>query len=49
MVMISLALFLSAFIMMPTLQAAYNEGVQPLIDGDIEIEQAYERASDPFR
>jgi len=49
MVMISLALFLSAFIMMPTLQLAYNEGVQPLVDGDIEIEQAYERVSDPFR
>ncbi|WP_442969804.1 flagellar type III secretion system pore protein FliP [Roseibium sp. Sym1] len=49
MVMVSLALFLSAFIMMPTLQLAYNEGVQPLVDGDIEIEQAYERVSDPFR
>ena len=49
MVMVSLALFLSAFIMMPTLQASYDAGVQPLIDGDIEIEQAFERASDPFR
>jgi flagellar biosynthetic protein FliP len=49
MVMVSLALFLSAFIMMPTLQAAYDAGVQPLIDGDIEIDQAYERASEPFR
>jgi flagellar biosynthetic protein FliP len=49
MVMISLALFLSAFIMMPTLQLAYEEGVQPLVDGDIEINQAYERASEPFR
>ncbi|CTQ68194.1 flagellar type III secretion system pore protein FliP [Roseibium alexandrii] len=49
MVMVSLALFLSAFIMMPTLQAAYDVGVQPLIDGDIEIDQAYERASEPFR
>ncbi len=49
MVMVSLALFLSAFIMMPTLQASYDAGVQPLIDGDIEFEQAFERASDPFR
>lgn len=49
MVMVSLALFLSAFIMMPTLQQAYDEGVQPLVNGDIEFEQAYERASDPFR
>lgn len=49
MVMISLALFLSAFIMAPTLQTAYNEGVQPLVDGDIEFNQAFERASAPFR
>lgn len=49
MVMISLALFLSAFIMMPTLQAAYDEGVQPLVEGEIEFAQAYERASGPFR
>ncbi|MEM9635191.1 MAG: flagellar type III secretion system pore protein FliP [Pseudomonadota bacterium] len=49
MVMVSLALFLSAFIMMPTLQSAYDAGVQPLIDGDIEFNQAYERASEPFR
>ncbi|WP_417690054.1 flagellar type III secretion system pore protein FliP [Roseibium sp.] len=48
-VMISLALFLSAFIMAPTIQTAYNEGVQPLVNGDIEVTQAFERASDPFR
>ncbi len=49
MVMVSLALFLSAFIMTPTLQAAYDAGVQPLINGDIEFDQAYERTSEPFR
>lgn len=49
MVMISLAMFLTAFIMAPTLQKAYNDGVQPLVDGDIEFNQAFERASDPFR
>lgn len=49
MVMVSLALFLSAFIMAPTLQTAYNEGIEPLVNGDIEFEQAFERASDPFR
>ncbi|MEP0232994.1 flagellar type III secretion system pore protein FliP [Roseibium sp.] len=49
MVMVSLALFLSAFIMAPTLQTAYNEAVEPLVDGTIEFEQAYERAADPFR
>lgn len=49
MVMVSLALFLSAFIMAPTLQTAYNEGVEPLVNGDIEFSQAFERASIPFR
>ena len=49
MVMVSLALFLTAFIMMPTLQAAYDAGVQPLIEGEAEFDEAFEAASDPFR
>ncbi|MBO6755853.1 MAG: flagellar type III secretion system pore protein FliP [Roseibium sp.] len=49
MVMVSLALFLTAFIMAPTFQVAYDEGVQPLVEGTIEFDQAFERASDPFR
>ena len=49
MVMVSLALFLSAFIMAPTLQNAYSEGIEPLIEGDIEFDQAFERTSGPFR
>ncbi|GGB37438.1 flagellar biosynthetic protein FliP [Roseibium aquae] len=49
MVMISLALFLTAFIMAPTFQIAYDEGVQPLMEGTIEFDQAFERAVDPFR
>ncbi len=39
-VMISLALFLTAFIMAPTLQASYDQGVAPLVAGDILIEEA---------
>ncbi|WP_170230572.1 flagellar type III secretion system pore protein FliP [Roseibium hamelinense] len=49
MVMISLALFLTAFIMAPTIEQAYDEGVQPLVEGTIELDQAFERASEPFR
>ncbi len=48
-VLISLALFLSAFIMAPVLQTSYNEGIQPLIQGDIEFDQAFERSAAPFR
>lgn len=47
-VMTSLALFLTAFIMAPVFEQAYNDGIQPLVDGDIELVEAYERASVPF-
>ena len=47
-VIVSLALFLTAFVMAPTFQQAYDEGIQPLIDGAIEPDQAFERASAPF-
>ncbi|MDR3375448.1 MAG: flagellar type III secretion system pore protein FliP [Ancalomicrobiaceae bacterium] len=47
-VMISLALFLTAFVMQPTFTRAYEEGVKPLTDGTIELNQAIERAGVPF-
>ena len=48
-VMVSLALFLTAFVMGPTFQRAYDAGIQPLIANEIDAEQAFERASEPFR
>lgn len=39
-VMISLALFLTAFVMAPTLQASYDQGIAPLVAGDLQIEEA---------
>jgi flagellar biosynthetic protein FliP len=47
-VMISLALFLTFFIMSPTLKAAYDNGVQPLVAGDIEEAEAFDRTTAPF-
>ncbi len=47
-VLISLALFLTLFIMMPTFQNVYDEAVQPLLDGNIDEIQAFERAVVPF-
>ncbi|MGV3650828.1 MAG: flagellar type III secretion system pore protein FliP [Devosia sp.] len=47
-VMISLALFLTFFVMGPTLQRAYDEGVAPLIAGTIQFEEAFERGSAPL-
>ena len=46
-VMISLALFLTAFIMAPTLQASYDAGIAPLIAGEVEITEALELSSGP--
>jgi flagellar biosynthetic protein FliP len=46
-VLISLALFLTAFIMAPTLDAAYREGIAPLIKNEISETQAFERATKP--
>ncbi|WP_246270649.1 flagellar type III secretion system pore protein FliP [Hongsoonwoonella zoysiae] len=47
-VMTSLALFLTAFIMAPTFQTAYDDAIQPLVEGTIELDQAFERAAIPF-
>ncbi len=48
-VLISLALFLTFFVMTPTLERAYDEGIQPLIEGKIDEMQAFERAAQPVR
>ena len=48
-VLISLAMFLTAFVMWPTFTTAYDVGVRPLLANEITPEQAFERASDPFR
>ncbi len=46
---ISLALFLTAFIMMPTLQQSYREGIAPLITEEISEEEAFDRTVGPLR
>lgn len=48
-VLVSLALFLTAFIMGPTLQRSYEDGLRPLINNEITLEQAFERGSGPLR
>ncbi len=48
-VLISLALFLTAFIMMPTMESSYDQGIRPLIDGEIEEFEAFDRAVGPVR
>jgi len=48
-VMISLAMFLTAFVMWPTFTTAYDAGIRPLMANEITPEQAFDRAADPFR
>ena len=47
-VMVSLAVFLTIFVMQPTLQQSYDQGIAPLLAGDIEIAEAFELASAPI-
>jgi flagellar biosynthetic protein FliP len=49
MVLVSLALFLTAFVMAPTFERAYNDAVKPLIDEQITEEVAITRGVAPFR
>jgi flagellar biosynthetic protein FliP len=48
-VIVSLALFLSAFVMAPVLETVWRDAARPLMDGAITEEQAAERALKPFR
>ena len=49
MMIVSLALFLTYFVMEPTFTAAWANGVQPLIDEVISVEEAFEKTLQPFR
>ena len=48
-VLVSLALFLTAFVMMPTLEASYDAGIKPLIEGEITEFEAFDRSVAPMR
>ena len=47
-VMVSLALFLTFFIMQPTLQASYDQGIAPLLAGQIQVQEAFDKGSVPI-
>ncbi|MDP6573087.1 MAG: flagellar type III secretion system pore protein FliP [Rhodospirillales bacterium] len=48
-VLMSLALFLTLFIMMPTLESSYDQGIKPLIEGQIDEQEAFKKSIVPFR
>src|SRR5215469_18346102 len=47
-VLVSLALFLTGFVMAPTLEAAYDNGIAPLIAEKITEQEAFERTAAPL-
>ena len=48
-VLISLALFMTFFVMAPTFDAAWQKGLKPMIDNKTTIESAYGEVTEPFR
>ena len=48
-VLVSLALFLTIFVMQPSFEAAYTEGVGPFLRGEVEDSVAFEASVAPFR
>ena len=48
-VMLGIALFMTLFIMQPTLTTAYNEAVIPFENGEMDQQEFFEEAMDPFR
>jgi flagellar biosynthetic protein FliP len=48
-ILISLALFMTFFVMGPTFDRMWGDGIQPLIENKIEEKEAYERITKPLR
>lgn len=48
-IIISLSLFMTFYVMAPTFDQAWNNGVRPLMDNQINETEAFNRISDPFR
>ena len=48
-VFVSLALFMTFYVMAPTFDRAWQDGIQPLMNNEITEMEAYDRVSEPFR
>jgi flagellar biosynthetic protein FliP len=49
MVLVSLALFLTAFVMAPTFEKAFDDGIRPLLDEKIDEQTAFTRTVAPLK
>ncbi|MFD2236359.1 flagellar type III secretion system pore protein FliP [Aureimonas populi] len=48
-ILISLSLFITFFVMTPTFDQAWRDGLRPLLQNEITEEEAFTRIADPFR
>lgn len=48
-VLIGIALFLTLFVMKPVLTQVYDDALQPMMDEEISLEEAYDAAYEPLR
>lgn len=48
-ILVSLALFMTLFVMAPTFQSAWDNGVKPMVENKISQQDGYERTTAPFR
>jgi len=48
-VIVSLALFMTIFVMMPTMEKSWDEGVQPFIEGRIDEKEAFKKSARPIQ
>ena len=48
-VLVSLALFLTIFIMAPTFEKSWEQGIQPMFDEKVEVMEGLEKASQPLK
>lgn len=49
MVLVSLALFLTLFVMTPTLEKSWEQGIKPMIDEKVEVMDGLEQAVNPLK
>jgi len=49
MILLSLALFMTFYVMSPTLDRSWNDGVRPLLENRLTEAEAVERIAEPFR
>lgn len=48
-IMISLSLFMTFYVMAPTFERAWDNGVKPLMDNSLSEQEAFEKIVEPFR